>query len=109
MAAKTYARPDWTYITSNGTEGEKPDYGPSVIFPWAGQFVMRSGWDADALWHWHPWSWYPLRKHPSEQQQTPAIVAWPLPSRIRSLERFIHKRNPVAGCSTVFSGNQNHA
>lgn len=49
-AAKTYGRPDWTYIASNGAQGEKPDYGPSVMFPWAGQLVIRSDWDADALW-----------------------------------------------------------
>ncbi len=49
-AAKTYNRPDWTYIASNGTQGERPDYGPSVMFPWAGQLIIRSGWSADALW-----------------------------------------------------------
>lgn len=49
-AAKTYSRPDWAYIASNGIDGEKPRYGPSVFFPWAGQLVVRSGWDADALW-----------------------------------------------------------
>ncbi|MBI2440988.1 MAG: alginate lyase family protein [Lentisphaerae bacterium] len=49
-AAETYARPDWAYMTSNGAEGEKPEMGPSFMFPWAGQLVMRSGWDAKALW-----------------------------------------------------------
>lgn len=48
-AAKTYNRPDWAYIASNGEEGERPEYGPSVMFPWAGQFIVRSGWEADAL------------------------------------------------------------
>lgn len=49
-AAAKYNRPDWTYIASNGAVGVRPDYGPSVMLPWAGQMVFRSGWDADALW-----------------------------------------------------------
>lgn len=49
-AAETYGRPDWAYIAANGAAGEKPAYGPSLVFPWAGQLVIRSGWDADALW-----------------------------------------------------------
>jgi hypothetical protein len=50
QAAATYGRPDWAYIASNGAHGRKPEYGPSLMFPWAGQLVIRSGWDADALW-----------------------------------------------------------
>lgn len=49
-AAVTYRRPDWQYIAGNGAAGEKPPYGPTLMFPWAGQLVIRSGWDADALW-----------------------------------------------------------
>lgn len=49
-AAKTYERSDWVYIATNGREGQKPAGLPSVVFPWAGQVVMRSGWDADAQW-----------------------------------------------------------
>jgi hypothetical protein len=49
-AAREYNRPDWLYIVTNGAEGEKPKQGPSLIFPWAGQVIARSGWDADALW-----------------------------------------------------------
>ncbi|HOZ46340.1 MAG TPA: alginate lyase family protein [Candidatus Hydrogenedentes bacterium] len=45
-----FARPDWTYIATNGAEGTPPEGLPSVVFPWAGQVVMRSGWDADAHW-----------------------------------------------------------
>lgn len=62
--ATRHTRPDWTYIATNGAEGVKPDGPPSTVFPWAGQFVMRSGWDSDAQWgffetgplgigHWH--------------------------------------------------------
>ena len=50
QAAPRYKRPDWAYIASNGQEGEKPTGLPSIMFPWAGQFIMRSGWDADAHW-----------------------------------------------------------
>jgi Heparinase II/III N-terminus/Heparinase II/III-like protein len=63
-AAERLNRPDWTYIATNGTEGTPSEGPPSVVFPWAGQVVMRSGWDADAHWaffdvgplgigHWH--------------------------------------------------------
>ncbi len=49
-AATIFSRPDWAYIASNGRDGEKPSYGPSVMFPWAGQMIIRSGWDANAVW-----------------------------------------------------------
>jgi len=49
-AAERYRRPDWVYIATSGAQGEKPKQGPSLIFPWAGQVIARSGWDADALW-----------------------------------------------------------
>ena len=48
--ARDYNRPDWIWIVTNGREGEEPKGLPSVVFPWAGQVVMRSGWDADAHW-----------------------------------------------------------
>lgn len=57
-AANIYNRPDWSYIISNGKEGVKPATGPSVVFPWAGQVVNRSGWGADAQWSFFdigPW------------------------------------------------------
>lgn len=49
-AAGTYNREDWRYIATNGAQGTRPDGQPSVFFPWAGQLIMRSGWDADAQW-----------------------------------------------------------
>jgi len=60
----SFGRDDWRYIATNGREGEKPAGLPSVVFPWAGQVIMRGGWDADAHWaffdvgplgigHWH--------------------------------------------------------
>jgi Heparinase II/III N-terminus/Heparinase II/III-like protein len=48
--AERYKRDDWAYIASNGKQGKKPRGLPSRVFPWAGQAVMRSGWDADAHW-----------------------------------------------------------
>ena len=50
QSAKQRNRPDWTYIATNGREGTKPKGEPSVVFPWAGHVVMRSGWGADAHW-----------------------------------------------------------
>jgi Heparinase II/III N-terminus/Heparinase II/III-like protein len=49
-AAVTYDREDWRYITSNGQKGVKPEKEASNLFPWAGHFVMRSGWDTKAQW-----------------------------------------------------------
>ncbi|OPZ24244.1 MAG: Heparin-sulfate lyase precursor [Lentisphaerae bacterium ADurb.BinA184] len=49
-AAVFHRRPDWQYIATNGAEGTHPLGRPSVVFPWAGQLIMRSGWDADAHW-----------------------------------------------------------
>ncbi len=62
--ASIFNRSDWMYIAANGAQGERPADPPSIVFPWAGQVVMRSGWDADAQWaffdagplgigHWH--------------------------------------------------------
>jgi hypothetical protein len=49
-AASRHGRPDWLYVVSNGRQGERPDGPPSRCFPWAGQLVSRSGWDAEAHW-----------------------------------------------------------
>ncbi|MHC4916825.1 MAG: alginate lyase family protein [Planctomycetota bacterium] len=49
-AAERYKREDWTYIVTNGKEGKKPEGLPSRVFPWAGQAVMRSGWEKHAHW-----------------------------------------------------------
>lgn len=38
---------DWLYLASSGKEGEPPAT-TSHNFPWAGQHVMRSGWDPQA-------------------------------------------------------------
>ncbi len=46
--AKKYSHPDWEYIATNGLSGIKPRTGPSYFFPWAGQLISRSGFDADA-------------------------------------------------------------
>ena len=48
--APRYHRPDWIYIITHGKEGKKPEGLPSHFYPWAGQAVMRSGWDKDAQW-----------------------------------------------------------
>lgn len=56
-AADRLEREDWTYIATNGKSGEKPKQ-PAVVFPWAGQSIMRSGWDSEAQWSFFdvgPW------------------------------------------------------
>ena len=49
-AASHFDRDDWLFIATNGKKGKRPAGPPSVIFPWAGQLIMRSGYDADAQW-----------------------------------------------------------
>ncbi|MBM1104528.1 alginate lyase family protein [Aurantibacter crassamenti] len=56
--AKLFNHPDWEYIATNGETGTKPTDGPSYFYPWAGHFVSRSGFDADAQWSFFdigPW------------------------------------------------------
>jgi len=56
--AVKYGRPDWEYIATNGKSGVKPADGPSYFYPWAGQLISRSGFDADAQWSFFdigPW------------------------------------------------------
>lgn len=48
--SSTMNRQDWRFIASNGQEGRRPEGPPSVIFPWAGQLISRSGYDKDAHW-----------------------------------------------------------
>jgi hypothetical protein len=57
-AAQKYNKPEWTYLASNGKSGSKPTLGPSYFFPWAGQLISRSGYDANAHWSFFdigPW------------------------------------------------------
>ena len=49
-AARKYTRSDWIHVVTNGKQGTRPAGPPSVVFPWAHQAVMRSGFDADAHW-----------------------------------------------------------
>jgi len=45
------ARADFRWYGSNGAEGAPPA-ATSHAFPWAGYYVMRSGWEPDARWLW---------------------------------------------------------
>jgi len=57
-AAEEYSRKDWLYVATNGKLGVKPENGPSNIFPWAGHFISRSDYGADAHWSFFdigPW------------------------------------------------------
>ena len=50
QGAEKYHRPAWEYLATNGAAGTKPTDGPSYVYPWAGQLISRSGYDADAHW-----------------------------------------------------------
>jgi hypothetical protein len=45
-----YDRPDWLFIATNGREGIPPEGPASRLFPWAGQAILRNGWDEEADW-----------------------------------------------------------
>lgn len=49
LADEDFQRGDWTYICTQGAAGEAPER-LSVFYSWAGQAVLRSGWDAEAQW-----------------------------------------------------------
>lgn len=44
--AELFDRPDFRWAATGGMQGEPPQC-DSVAFPYAGQYVMRSGWEAD--------------------------------------------------------------
>ncbi|MFA5293005.1 MAG: alginate lyase family protein [Phycisphaerae bacterium] len=48
--AEILNRPDWQWIASNGKLGKVPAGQPSIVFPWAGQLIMRNSYAADAQW-----------------------------------------------------------
>lgn len=48
--AKKFKRDNWLYIATNGQEGLKPKKGGTVIYPWAGQLIMRNGYEAMDQW-----------------------------------------------------------
>jgi len=54
-AADRFQRPDWVYIATRGQAGSAPPATPTVMFPWAGQFVMRNtfaGSNQNMTWSW---------------------------------------------------------
>lgn len=54
--ARFFQRPDWDYVATRGRYGihpSGPDHQtPSVMFPWAGQAVLRSGYNDSSWWMW---------------------------------------------------------
>ena len=44
-------RQDFLWYATNGKQGHAPAE-TSHAFPYAGYYVMRSGWDSDARWLW---------------------------------------------------------
>ncbi|WP_439481791.1 alginate lyase family protein [Cyclobacterium plantarum] len=56
--AEKFDEPVWAFIASNGEAGIVPNEGPSFFFPWAGQLISRSGFEASAHWSFFdmgPW------------------------------------------------------
>ncbi len=47
-ANRLFPRDDFRYLAADGTEG-RPPAPTSLAFPFAGQYVMRTGWERDAL------------------------------------------------------------
>jgi hypothetical protein len=56
--AEKFNNEEWKYVATNGEKGTLPSDGPSYLYPWAGQLISRSGYDADAHWSFFdigPW------------------------------------------------------
>jgi hypothetical protein len=56
--SEKFGQTEWAYIITNGRSGSVPQDGPSYFYPWAGQLLSRSGFDADAHWSFFdigPW------------------------------------------------------
>lgn len=49
-AALRHGNPQWMHVASGGTRGAAPPCPPSRFYPWAGQALMRDGWDHCAQW-----------------------------------------------------------
>lgn len=45
-----FNRSDWEYVYTGGKAGTRPPGSPTVLFPWAGQLIMKSGYTSDDLW-----------------------------------------------------------
>lgn len=56
QATEYFQRPDWIFVHTGGRNGSEPPQSthptPSVMFPWAGQAVMRGGYSSGDLWAW---------------------------------------------------------
>ena len=50
QTALKYGRKDWLYIATNGQKGIRPKGQPSILFPWSGHLIMRSGFEPGAQW-----------------------------------------------------------
>ena len=48
QGAELFGREDMTFVATDGAKGTAPQQ-TSIPFTWAGQYVMRSGWEKDAL------------------------------------------------------------
>jgi len=51
-ATDYFRRTDWTYVHTAGRNGTAPVPGGSMVWPWAGQTVLRSGYTLDDTWSW---------------------------------------------------------
>jgi len=73
-AVAYFNRSDWEYVHSNGATGSPPptlsSQGPSSLFPWAGQVVMRSGFDRNATWLWFDVGPYGSSEHAHRDKLT---------------------------------------
>ena len=49
-ASAQYDRRDWLYLATNGEQGIDSGISPSIVFPWAGQMIMRNGYKKEDHW-----------------------------------------------------------
>lgn len=101
--AKDFQREDWLYIGTEGKYGQHPDGLPSKWFPWAGQLLMRNGWDTQAQWGYFdigPWG----AAHQHNDKLHLSISAYGRDLLVDA-GRYVYQKGPFR---TYFVSSQSH-
>lgn len=98
-----FGRPDWLHMASNGRAGTPPAEGPSRLFPYAGQAILRTGWERDAGWVYFDAGPYgTAHQHVDRLHVSAALKGRPL---LVDNGRYTYQPGP---CKDYFQGPASH-